>query len=803
MKKCPFCGADIEDSARFCLYCMQSLTKKEQIPPHQKKKPRPLTVVATIVIPLLMLVIVCYSIHLKLKDGKTPLDDLPITETTHIPAEKVIEKYIDSSCTEIGSYDEVVYCSVCGDEISRTQKTIAPRPHKYDQKITASKYLNAEATCTDSAVYYYSCICGEKGSASFADGEANGHSYASTWGKSATHHWHSAICEHTAEISEMVEHNYGTDNICDTCGYDRTVHVSGVELNFSFLTLTVDDEKILTATITPNNSTDQNREWTTSNASAVTVDASGRITAVGVGTATVTVTTADGNKTAQCTVVVSAKVCPHTTTRTEREDKVAVTCEVAGRYDDVVYCADCGDELSRSEKTVPSPGHSFGDWIVDTVATCTKAGTRHQVCTACKTSVSESYTDTNAHSYDSEWTVNATYHWHTCSKCNSVSGKKAHLIDGNGKCSFCSYQTTPSTDGIIYMISEDGTYAEVIDYTSSEKNVVISTVYKGVPVTKIGKFAFYEKNITSIDIPNSITSIGDCAFEYCRNLASVTIGNSVTSIGNSAFSCCALTDLTIPDSVKSIGMAAFYANSNLANVKIGNGVTVIEMSAFKGCQSLISVTLPNGVERIENDVFYDCFALTSVTLGDNVTHIGNEAFFCCSNLKNITIPDSITTVGSDAFFACYDLTEKVNGVTYVDKIVVDVDNAAIVELREGTRAIAASAFSKCIKLRKVTIPDSVLGIGSAAFAMCENLESVIMSKNLKIIGDRAFCLCKNLSSIVIPASVTCIDHQAFSWCERLTNIKYCGTETQWEAISKGLMWDDNTNYTLTYNYTGA
>jgi hypothetical protein len=126
----------------------------------------------------------------------------------------------------------------------------------------------------------------------------------------------------------------------------------------------------------------------------------------------------------------------------------------------------------------------------------------------------------------------------------------------------------------------------------------------------------------------------------------------------------------------------------------------------------------------------------------------------------------------------------------------------MVEIREGTKVIAASAFFGCSKLRKVIMPDSVVSIGSDAFSQCQNLESVTMSDNLKIIGDRAFSSCANLSSIVIPSSVTHIDHQAFYRCESLVNIKYCGTEAQWEAISKGFMWDEYTNYTLTYNYIG-
>ena len=237
-------------------------------------------------------------------------------------------------------------------------------------------------------------------------------------------------------------------------------------------------------------------------------------------------------------------------------------------------------------------------------------------------------------------------------------------------------------------------------------------------------------------------------------------------------------------------------------MKIGNGLTAIGMHAFKNCVKLISVTIPDGVKNIEEGAFSGCDALTSVILGDNVAHIGNYAFELCANLVNITIPDSLTTVGKDAFYGCHNLTEKVGSITYIGNIVISVDNSALVELREGTQVIAAEAFLGCIKLRKVTMPDSVIGISSAAFQICENLESVTMSKNLKHIGDRAFTYCKNLSSIVIPDSVVCIDSQAFYGCSSLTSIKYFGTEAQWEAILKGLKWDYSTSYTITYNYTG-
>ncbi len=328
-------------------------------------------------------------------DETKPSDETPKTpeQHTHTPATAVTENLVDSTCTKTGSYDEVVYCSVCHEEISRTQKTIDKKAHEYNQKVTTSTYLKTSADCNNVAVYHYSCSCGAKGTTTFTDGEANGHSYSSSWEKNATHHWHKATCEHTGKISGEAEHDYGTDNICDTCEYDRTVNVSGVTLNFSSLALTVDDVKTLIATIAPNNATNQSVMWTTSKASVVTVDTNGNITAVGVGTAIITVTTADGNKTAQCTVVVSAKVCSHTATRTERENEIDSTCKDAGSYDEVVYCSACGDELSRTEKTIPKKNtHTnaipVNENIVD--STCKEVGSYDEVvyCSVCGVEIS-------------------------------------------------------------------------------------------------------------------------------------------------------------------------------------------------------------------------------------------------------------------------------------------------------------------------------------------------------------------------------------------------------------------------------
>ncbi len=146
--------------------------------------------------------------------------------------------------------------------------------------------------------------------------------------------------------------------------------------------------------------------------------------------------------------------------------------------------------------------------------------------------------------------------------------------------------------------------------------------------------------------------------------------------------------------------------------------------------------------------------ITSVIIPDSVTSIGNSAFYYCSSLTSITIPDSVTSIGTKAFSGCSSLTSVTigNGVTYIGQ----------------------GAFSYCSSLTSITIPDGVTNIDSRAF---EN--------------------CSSLTSITIPDSVTSIGRYAFYNCSALTDITFEGTKAQWNAISKGSGWNNDTgNYTI-------
>jgi len=196
----------------------------------------------------------------------------------------------------------------------------------------------------------------------------------------------------------------------------------------------------------------------------------------------------------------------------------------------------------------------------------------------------------------------------------------------------------------------------LIEYSklSSDINVTIPN-----SVTSIGDYAFDGcKSLKSINIPNSVTSIGEGAFDGCKSLKSINIPNSVTSIGICAFeNCDSLTSITIPNSVTRIGICAFENCGSLTSITIPNSVTSIGAFTFRECKSFKSITIPNSVTRIGKGAFYECASLKSIDIPNSVTSIGKYAFCNCDSLTSINIPNSVTSIGEGAFNRCVSLTD--------------------------------------------------------------------------------------------------------------------------------------------------
>ena len=256
--------------------------------------------------------------------------------------------------------------------------------------------------------------------------------------------------------------------------------------------------------------------------------------------------------------------------------------------------------------------------------------------------------------------------------------------------------------------------------------------------------AFYDSNIVSITIPDSVTSISASAFDGCdslpvennlryadtylikavdKSLSTYTIKEGTKWIGDSAFRyCSSLTSITIPDSVTSIGSYAFDGCDSLP---VENGLRYADTYLIKAVDNLSTYTIKEGTKWIGDSAFRYCSSLTSITIPDSVTSIGSYAFDGCSYLTSITIPDSVTSIGKGVFNGCDSLPVE-NNLRYADRYLVGVEfkDLSTYTIKEGTKWIGDSAFLRCSIFTSITIPDSVTSIEGLAFGYCNKLNKI-------------------------------------------------------------------------------
>lgn len=284
------------------------------------------------------------------------------------------------------------------------------------------------------------------------------------------------------------------------------------------------------------------------------------------------------------------------------------------------------------------------------------------------------------------------------------------------------------------------------DTDHAPKDIVIPSTINGVEVKSIGAGAFKARvDITSIVIPDTVTTIDGGAFQGCTNLRSVKLGNGVTSISGNAFSrCSSLTDVQFPDGLVTIRSYAFSNCSKLTGVVLPDSVEKIGQRAFSGCSSLTDMRLPSGV-TLEEAAFADCTGLTTVTLPDDITEIPESAFSRCTSLKSITLPDSIVKIGQRAFTECSSLTA--------------------ITIPEHITNIGTQVFERCTSLTSVSLPNGLESIGYSTFQDCAKLTSITIPNGVSTIGKRAF-RGTSLENVKIPDSVTSIGEDAFASSSR-------------------------------------
>ena len=302
------------------------------------------------------------------------------------PDGKVFDKWevVSGSITLADANSATTTFTMPDSEVSVKATYTIPHTHTYDQEIQKPETLKSAADCTNDAVYFKSCSCGEISTTETftAAGTQLGHAWASDWSKDTDNHWKE--CSRCHEKKDEAAHDYGSDNICDICGYDKTVpHTHN---------LTLVPAKAPTCTEKGNTA-----YYTCNGCDKWFEDATGA-----------------SEITDKTSVILAATGHSASDWKSDNTDHWK-ECTVVG----------CGVIIEGSKAA-----HTAGEWIIDTPATATTSGSKHKECTVCGyTMTTETIPATgggeHTHSYGSDWKNDATNHWHECS-CGDKADKAAH-----------------------------------------------------------------------------------------------------------------------------------------------------------------------------------------------------------------------------------------------------------------------------------------------------------------------------------------------------------------------------------------
>ena len=375
------------------------------------------------------------------------------------PDGKVFDKWVvESGNTTLEDANSETTTFIMPDsEVSVKATYTIPHTHTYDQEIQKPETIKSAADCTNDAVYFKSCSCGEISTTETftAAGTQLGHAWASDWSKDTDNHWKE--CSRCHEKKDEAAHDYGSDNICDTCGYDKTVpHTHNLTLvpakaptctekgNTAYYTcdgcdkwfedatgaseITDKTSVILAATghsasDWKSDNTDHWKECTVVGCGVIIEGSKAAHTAGEWIIDTPATATTSGSKHKECTVcgyTMATETIPATG---GGEHTHSYGSEWKNDADNHWHECSCGDKKDTA-------AHTAGEWIIDTPATATTSGSKHKECTVCGyTMATETIPATgggeHTHSYGSEWKNDADNHWHECS-CGDKKDTAAH-----------------------------------------------------------------------------------------------------------------------------------------------------------------------------------------------------------------------------------------------------------------------------------------------------------------------------------------------------------------------------------------
>ena len=309
----------------------------------------------------------------------------------------------------------------------------------------------------------------------------------------------------------------------------------------------------------------------------------------------------------------------------------------------------------------------------------------------------------------------------------------SHTVDNNGNC----------------LIEFEGKFTRIPDRAFQNTKINSNNIAIPNTVTSIGSCAFNNTAISGyLAIPNSVTEIGERAFENCRELNSLFLPSNLKRIENRTFNACGFSGgLTIPNSVTEIGEKAFYNCTGFnGTLTLSNKLETIGESAFYGCSGFTgSLTLPNSVTTIGNAAFRACGSFTNLELSNTLSVIPAQAFMNCRSLSGeLVIPASVTKIGNNAFSDCLNLNAVTGQVT----------------LPKSLEKIGYYVFGNTNNIKTVnfqSLPEGISGfLGQKKKVVSLSDESYISDKASGTVNEISYTrqMSNNWGTLVLPYSLT-------------------------------------------------
>ena len=370
--------------------------------------------------------------------------------------------------------------------------------------------------------------------------------------------------------------------------------------------------------------------------------------------------------------------------------------------------------------------HTWGTELFTYAPTCEYSGASYRVCEKCGVSDVLDGQPATGHTWKETYGFDEFSHWIACETCGKANLETVqdHIFNAQNICTVCESVNTGS-EGVIYEISLDGTYASVVGYNGNANRVKIADTYNGVSVTRIVRRALYASSVTTISVPDTIREIES---EALTSVDYLYFDGDLTAWLN----------VVIEDNF-TWGHSLYLNNELLVDLTFPNTITEIPAKSFYNCNSIQTVKIPGNVQSIGGYAFSDCDSLSELIIEEGVVSIGEGAFFGTgASLATVSIPNSVTYIGPWAFsIAPHQTANDVLGTAYGNCIYlgnaqnpylllwrVTNKNFASYTIHENTKFIGG-AFEDCASIVEITIPKNVISIGTDAFRNCSSLTSVI------------------------------------------------------------------------------